>query len=115
MRLNPLHPDWYQSDYAVALFFCRRFEEMEAIYDIVPELFPHTPGWRAAAYAHLGRKQEAADKAAAFVRNIAAIWRGRPDATPKDYGRYFVDLIPLKRREEKEIMETGLRLAGLLD
>ena len=28
MRLNPLHPDWYLSDYAVVLFFCRRFEEM---------------------------------------------------------------------------------------
>ena len=24
MRLNPLHPDWYQSDYAVVLFFCRQ-------------------------------------------------------------------------------------------
>jgi len=115
MRLNPLHPDWYQSDYAIVLFFCRRFEEMQAIYDIVPELFPHTPGWRAAAYAHLGRKQEAAERAAAFARNIRAIWRGPPDATPKDYGRCFVDFIPLRRAEERDIMETGLRLAGLLD
>ena len=115
MRLNPLHPDWYQSDYAVVLFFCRRFEEMQAIYDIVPELFPHTPGWRAAAYAHLGRMQEAADKAASFCRNIAAIWSGRPDATPRDYGRWFVKIIPLRRPEEQEVMQTGLRLAGLLD
>ena len=115
MRLNPLHPDWYQSDYAVVLFFARRFEEMQAIYDIVPELFPHTPAWRAAAYAHLDRMQEAADKAAAFCRNIAAIWKGEPNATPADYGRWLVRIIPIRRREEQEIMQTGLRLAGLLD
>lgn len=115
MRLNPLHPDWYLSDYAVTLFFCRRFEDMLAVYDIIPELFPHTPGWRAAAYAYLGKMAEARDRAAAFTRNIAAIWTGRPEATAKDYGRWFVNCIPLRRPEEKEVMETGLRLAGLLD
>jgi len=115
MRLNPLHPDWYLSDYAVTLFFCRRFEEMQAVYDIIPELFPHTPGWRAAAYAHLGKMVEARGRADAFRRNIEAIWVGRPDATPRDYGRWFANCIPLRRPEEREIMETGLRLVGLLD
>jgi hypothetical protein len=59
--------------------------------------------------------QEAADKAAAFCRNIAAIWKGEPNATPADYGRWLVRIIPIRRREEQEIMQTGLRLAGLLD
>ncbi len=113
MRLNPLHPDWYLSDYAVVLFFARRFEEMLSIYDIIPELFPHTPGWRAAAHAHLGQMAEARDHAAAFTRNIAAIWAGSPDATPQDYGSWFVRCSPMRRHAEREIMETGLRLAGL--
>jgi TolB-like protein/cytochrome c-type biogenesis protein CcmH/NrfG len=115
MRLNPLHPDWYLSDYAVVLFFCRRFEEMLALYEAMPELYPHTPGWRAAGYAHLGRKAEAEERAAAFARNIAAIWTGPAHATPKDYGRWFFNCIPLRRPEEREIMATGLRLAGLLN
>jgi TolB-like protein/class 3 adenylate cyclase len=115
MRLNPLHPDWYLSDYAVVLFFCRRFEEMLSIYDIIPELFPHTPGWRAAALAHLGRGAEAGERAAVFARRIATIWSGPSDATPQDYGRWFAGCIPLRRPQEREIMESGLRLAGLLD
>jgi len=114
MRLNPLHPDWYLSDYAVVLFFCRRFEEMLALYDAMPELYPHTPGWRAAAYAHLGRLAEAEERAAQFARNIAAIWAGPADATPRDYGRWFFDCIPLQRPQERELMAEGLRLAGLL-
>lgn len=115
MQLNPFHPDWYLSDYAVVLFFCRRFEEMLAVYDVIPELFPHTPAWRAAAYAHLGRMQEAQDRAAAFARNIAAIWAGPPEAGARDYGRWFMRCIPLARAEEQEIMREGLRRAGLLD
>jgi tetratricopeptide (TPR) repeat protein len=115
MRLNPLHPDWYLSDYAVVLFFCRRFDDMLAIYDVIPELFPHTPGWRAAACAHLGQMQKAADHAAVFSRNIRTIWTGRPGAGPRDYGRWFMRCIPLQRPEEQETMATGLRLAGLLD
>jgi adenylate cyclase len=115
MRLNPLHPDWYLSDYAVVLFFCRRFEEMLAVYDVIPELYPHTPGWRAAALAHLGRMTEAKDRAAVFTRNIAAIWTGDPEAGAKDYGRWFMRCIPLARRQEQAIMREGLMKAGLLD
>src|SRR5262249_26088585 len=115
MRLNPLHPDWYLSDYAVVLFFCQRFREMQAIYEAIPELFVHTPGWRAASYAQLGMMTEARDRAAAFVLNIRRIWTGKPEAGPSDFGRWFVKCIPLRRAAERDIMEAGLRLAGLLD
>ncbi len=113
MRLNPLHPEWYLSDYAVALFFCRRFEEMLEVYELIPEIYPHTPGWRAAAYAHLGKLAEAQDRAAAFARNIADIWEGPPGAGPRDYGQWFVRCIPLRRDKERDLMVEGLRLAGL--
>lgn len=114
MQLNPLHPDWYLSDYAVVLFFCRRFDEMQAIYDVIPELFPHTPGWRAAAYAHQGDMARAREKASQFTRNIAAIWAGPKPAKPQDYGRWFRRCIPLQRDLEGKIMDDGLKLSGLL-
>jgi len=88
---------------------------MLAVYDIIPELFPHTPAWRAAAFAHLGRMTEAKDRAAVFARNIAAIWTGDPKAGAKDYGRWFMRCIPLARKEEQEIMREGLMKAGLVD
>lgn len=115
MRLNPLHPDWYLNDYAVVLFFAHRYEEMLSVFDVISELFPHTPGWRAAAYAHLGRMDEARHRAAQFERNIAAIWSGAPDATVTDYGSWFMRCIPLARPREQETMREGLRKAGLLD
>ncbi|HEY7766298.1 MAG TPA: adenylate/guanylate cyclase domain-containing protein [Aestuariivirgaceae bacterium] len=115
MRLNPLHPDWYLNDYAVVLFFAHRYEEMLSVFEVIPELFPHTPGWRAAAYAHLGRMAEARDRAVRFERNIAAIWSGSPNATAKDYGRWLMRCIPLARPREQETMREGLRKSGLLD
>jgi adenylate cyclase len=115
MRLNPLHPDWYLNDYAVVLFFARRYEEMLSVLDVISDLFPHTPGWRAAGYAHLGRMAEARDKAVQFERNIAAIWSGAPGATAKDYGRWLMQCIPLARPREQETMREGLRKSGLLD
>jgi class 3 adenylate cyclase/tetratricopeptide (TPR) repeat protein len=115
IRLNPLHPDWYLNDYGVVLFFARRYEEMLSVFDVISELFPHTPGWRAAAYAHLGRMDEARRRAAQFERNIAAIWSGAPDATVTDYGRWFMRCIPLAHPREQETMREGLRKAGLLD
>ena len=115
MRLNPFHPDWYLSDYAVVLFFCQRFEEMQAIYDVIPELFPHTPGWRAAAYSHLGDMQAAQTSAAAFTRNITRIWTGKAGAGTHDYGAWFMRCIPLAQKREQEIMREGLKKAGLLD
>ena len=71
--------------------------------------------WRAAAHAHLGQMAEARRHADDFARNIAALWRGPKDATLKDYGRWFVRCIPFKRKIERDIMETGLRAAGLHD
>lgn len=114
MQLNPLHPDWYLSDYAIVLFFCRRFEEMQSIYDVIPELFPHTPGWRAAAYAHQGDAARAREKAQQFAANIAAIWAGAKPAQPQDYGAWFRRCIPLMQPAEMKIMDDGLRLCGLL-
>ena len=114
MQLNPLHPDWYLSDYAIVLFFCRRFEEMQSIYDVIPELFPHTPGWRAAAYAHQGDLVRAREKAQQFAHNIAAIWSGPKPAKPQDYGAWFRRCIPLMQPAEKLVMDEGLKLCGLL-
>lgn len=114
MQLNPLHPDWYLSDYAIVLFFCRRFDEMQSIYDVIPELFPHTPGWRAAAYAHQGDLVRAREKAQLFASNIAAIWAGPKPATPQDFGAWFRRCIPLMRNAEGEIMSKGLQRCGLL-
>ncbi len=113
IRLNPYHPDWYVSDLAVAYFAAGRYQDMLDVFERVSELFPHTPAWRAAAAAHLGRDQEATRHAANFVANIKEIWGGDPAAGPAEYARWLLDRLPFRRPEDAERLRQGLAAAGL--
>jgi TolB-like protein/Flp pilus assembly protein TadD len=112
MRLNPFHPDWYDSDLAVAYFCAGRYGEVIEVFDRIAELFPHTPAWRAAAAAYLGRN-DAADHAARFVGNIRSIWAGDSAAGPREYAEWLLDRLPFRRPSDAEHLCLGLRRAGL--
>ena len=114
IRLNPFHPDWYQSDLAVTLCLDRQYDEMQAIFDAIPEIYPHTPAWRAAAYALAGDLPAARAAAERFEHNIRPIWRGRSDAPAAAFGQSFLDHLPLARAEDAAEIAKGLRVAGLL-
>ncbi len=113
MRLNPLHPEWYASDLAVIHFAGRRYAATLALFERVPELFPHSPAWRAAAAAYAGDGESARRYAAKFVDNIARIWAGDPAAGPRDYVQWLIDRLPFRREEDSRHLLEGLRLAGL--
>jgi len=114
IRLNPFHPDWYQSDLAVILCLNRQYDEMQAIFDGIPEIYPHTPAWRAAAYALQGNLSAAHDAAERFEHNIRPLWRGTPGAPVTAFGQSFLANLPLARREDTAEIAKGLRTAGLL-
>ncbi|MFO1089908.1 MAG: adenylate/guanylate cyclase domain-containing protein [Hyphomicrobiales bacterium] len=113
MRLNPMMPTWYLSDYAVILFFAQRFEEMQATYDLFTPFYPHTPAYRAAAFALQGQNVKAAEQADAFCNNIAKLWRGSATASPADYGSWFVKCLPIAGEAELLLLTRGLSRAGL--
>jgi TolB-like protein/class 3 adenylate cyclase len=114
IRLNPFHPDWYLSDLAVMLCLDGQYDEMQAIFDAIPEIYPHTPAWRAAAYALLGNLPAAHAAAERFEHNVRPIWRGRPDAPVAAFGQSFLHHLPLARDEDVAEIAKGLRAAGLL-
>jgi TolB-like protein len=114
IRLNPFHPDWYLSDFAVMLFLDRQYNEMQAIFDAIPEIYPHTPAWRAAAYALQDNPTSARAAAERFEHNIRPIWRGEPSAPVTAFGQSFLDHLPLARAEDVAEIAKGLRAAGLL-
>lgn len=114
IRLNPFHPDWYQSDLAVLLCLNRQYDEMQAIFEGIPEIYPHTPAWRAAAYGLQGDLAAAHEAAERFGQNIRPIWRGRPDVSIAAFGQWFLDRLPLARAEDAAEIAKGLRAAGLL-
>jgi hypothetical protein len=70
-------------------------------------------GWRAAAYGHLGRIEEARRCAETFVRSVRSYWRGDPSAGPSEYVNWLVDISYLRREEDVERLREGLRRAGL--
>jgi TolB-like protein len=113
MRLNPFHPDAYRADFAEALFVARRYEEMLKIAEQIPDRTPLFPAWKAAAYAYLGRPQEARRQQERFVANMKAIWSGRSEPAARDYVAWLLSLNPFRRQEDIEHLAGGLKLAGL--
>lgn len=69
--------------------------------------------WRAAAYGHLGRLEEARRCAETFVQSVRSYWRGDPSAGPSEYVNWLVDVSYLRREEDVERLREGLRRAGL--
>jgi adenylate cyclase len=117
MRLNPRHPRYYEHYLSRILFLARRHAEAVAILERIttenPMSHPRDLAWRAAAYAHLGREEEARRCAGWFLEAIRQAWRGDPTAGPSDYVDWLVDRSYLRRREDTEHLREGLRRAGL--
>lgn len=113
MRLNPHYPDWYISDLGVILFAQHKYRELLESYGRIPELYPHTPAWKAAAAAYLGLEAEARQYAASFLSNAEKAWAGKPKASPSEYVAWFVKHVPIKLAADKEHLVQGLRKAGL--
>lgn len=59
-RLNPLHPDWYHADMAIALHMAGRHSEAIARMQCLPKMNPWKETRLAACYAALGDAEAAA-------------------------------------------------------
>jgi adenylate cyclase len=102
VRLNPLHPPWYHSQFGIALYSLRRFAEAAQALKRVP----HPGTWLlarlAACYAQLERNAE-------IQETVAEVLRLRPDFSTAEYMRKSV---LLERREDRELLREGLLKAG---
>jgi tetratricopeptide (TPR) repeat protein len=116
-RLNPRHPSWYTYYLSRILFLLGRYEEVATLLEQrtldAPAFHPRDMAWRAAAYGHLGRMEEARRCAETFVQSVRSYWRGDPSAGPNEYVNWLVDVSYLRREEDMERLREGLRRAGL--
>jgi adenylate cyclase len=116
-RLNPRHPNWYNYYLSRILFQLGRYGEVATLLEQrtidAPARHPRDMAWRAAAYGHLGRIEEARRCAEMFVQSVRSYWRGDPAAGPSEYVNWLVDVAYLRRNEDAERLREGLRLAGL--
>ena len=117
LRLNPCHPSWYNYYRSHILFQLGRDSEAACLLEQrtmdAPTRHPRDMAWRAAAYAHLGRIDEARACATTFVASVRGYWRGDPGAGPKDYVDWLVDVSYLRREADTDRLREGLRRAGL--
>jgi class 3 adenylate cyclase/DNA-binding SARP family transcriptional activator/TolB-like protein len=69
--------------------------------------------WRAASFALLGKKEEAADEAARFLQSIRQGWFGAEAVNDRAIARWLLHLYPISEAEPWERLRDGLETAGL--
>jgi TolB-like protein len=112
VALNRFRPSHYWSYRASIQLLARNFENCIAAVAMVPDLIPDLQGWAAVAYAHLGRKQEAAAALGQFYDAMRKQWHGKPNPSDADLKRWFVEIFPIKRAEDRQLLADGLAMIG---
>ena len=103
MRLNPHYPDWYLWHLGFALYCTRDYESVIQVLTRLEEIVEPLR-ILAAAYARLGRKEEAGATARTFMASF-------PDFSSTAWGRTQ----PFRHKEDLDHVLDGYRLAGLPD
>jgi tetratricopeptide (TPR) repeat protein len=102
VRLNPLHPPWYNAPLGIALYSLRRFAEAAQALKRIPDQGTWARARLAACYAQLERSTEA-------QQTVADVLQLQPDFSTAEYMRKSV---LLERREDRELLREGLLKAG---
>jgi adenylate cyclase len=106
MRLNPRYPAQYLWFLGLAQFCEGQLEKAAASLKRARERSPRLAAWPlVAAYAHLGRKQEAVDAIADHMKRRG---RSRPPKVKR-----ILKNFPFKDPEDAHLFTEGLRKAGL--
>jgi tetratricopeptide (TPR) repeat protein len=103
VRLNPLHPQWYNAHFGIALYSLRRFAEAAQALKRMSRPAAWSYARLAACYAQL-EDTEAAQAA------VTEVLRLQPDFSTADYMRKSV---LLERVGDRELLREGLLKAGL--
>jgi adenylate cyclase len=105
MRLNPHYPGWYTLFLGVAQYCLEQYNEAAASEERALKLDPNASPWLlAAAYAQLGREEEAADVLAKYIEK-----RGWHLPYVESTFRYW----PFKNQRDLDRFAEGLVKAGL--
>jgi TolB-like protein/cytochrome c-type biogenesis protein CcmH/NrfG len=130
MRLNPYYPGWYPYFLGVAQYCLERYEEAATSQERAFKVDPNSSAWwLAAAYAQLGRGQEAADALAKYIEKrgwglplVESTFRYQPFKNQSDLDRFAEGLVkaglprpdnPAYRRKYSEAIAQAERAIAL--
>ena len=108
LALNRFRPAHYWSYRASIELLARNFENCITAVAMVPDLIPDLQGWAAVAHAHLGHKADATAELDQFYSGMRKQWHGKPNPSDADLRRWFVDIFPIKRAEDRKLLADGL-------
>lgn len=70
-------------------------------------------GWKTAALAHLGQTKKAKIEGTKFLNLIQTNWFGSSPPVAGDVAHWLIKSFPLRTKEAKECLQSGLRIAGI--
>jgi adenylate cyclase len=101
VRFNPIHPDWYNWVLALAYYHIGRYSDAEAALSTMVDPPPFHRPLKIATLVRLGRREEASAAAHELLHLDA------------NYTVAREDLLPYKRKEDREAHVLSLYEAGL--
>jgi tetratricopeptide (TPR) repeat protein len=101
IRIDPVHPHWYQYDRSLALYLIGEYRAAAEALEMATRPAPWITTRLAACYAQLGRMDEAGRQAARINERDA-------DFSPVDYARQGV---PFENAADAEHLTEGVLLA----
>jgi DNA-binding SARP family transcriptional activator/TolB-like protein len=115
IRLNPSMPGFHWGYVLCIRFFNQDFDGSLAAAEIAQDTITDLHAWKAAALAHAGYRTEAVETAARFVTLVRERWAGSARPTDERIVKWFLHSFPIRRKEDYQLLEEGLALAGLLE
>ena len=99
----------HQWCYAASVYFLAGdFDRALAAAKLGHDRIIDNPGWHAAILMKLGKEQEATVQFNKLVNSISSNWHRNEPATPKTVCDWFVEVYPIRRSEERELLVEAL-------
>jgi DNA-binding SARP family transcriptional activator/TolB-like protein/Tfp pilus assembly protein PilF len=108
---NPSRSHWgYQTQ---TRFLCEDYAGAADAAARAQDHMSFVPAWHAAALSHLGRREEAAEKARGFLQRCRANWHGAAPPTDEAIASWLLNAFPIREQADWERLRDGLRLADV--
>ena len=111
IRLNPIYPEYYSVYLAGIHFMGANHEAALAAVEKCHDGFPDLGVWASAAWALLGRVEEAARAYVTFRDLVASAWHGPEPADDDAIEDWVMGTLPIVWGEGRDRLRAGLRLA----
>lgn len=105
--LGPANTSSHWGYHANVRFICEEYEECIRVANFAEDSIFYVSGWKAAAYAQLGKVDEAQKAAGHFNRIIADNWHGKKPATQVNISEWFLGAFPIRNQQTFERLRIG--------